>query len=111
MTTEKFYPAPAHAHSEIEKAQAWFASYSIEASIDDGSLYVRSGHCMVQVTTSEISYRASLFDYGIVYRYRCVTCNHEYMIDEGDPINCKRCESPHVISRPLYSYEYPTTKE
>ena len=51
--------------SNVEKAYNYFVNHDIEATIDDGSLYIMvndlEGH-EVQLSQLEIDYRAELYD-------------------------------------------------
>jgi len=52
--------------SNLEKAKAWFEMQSYEVSIDDGTMYVGiDENLMVQITTSEIDWRADLWDEAV----------------------------------------------
>ena len=58
--------------SSVEKAYNYFVNHDIEATIDDGSLYIMlndlEGH-EVQLSKSEIDYRAELYDEFLVVSY------------------------------------------
>lgn len=51
-----------HECSNLRKALSWFRSADIPSTIDDGSLYVDVNSYEVQVSQSEIDYRAELWD-------------------------------------------------
>jgi hypothetical protein len=52
--------------TDIDKAYEYFVNNDIEATIDNGSLYIMihdsQGH-EIEVSQSEIDYRAELYDY------------------------------------------------
>jgi len=48
--------------TKIEYAEQWFRLHDIPTLVDDGSIYVNiDGHFELQLSTSEIEYRAELY--------------------------------------------------
>lgn len=48
--------------TNIEKAVAFYAKDDIDASGRDGKVYVHVSNCMIEVSESEVDYRAELYD-------------------------------------------------
>lgn len=47
--------------TELERANKWFEINNIKSFIDDGSIYIKVEDSELQLSSSEISYRAELF--------------------------------------------------
>lgn len=48
--------------TNIEKAVAFYANDDIDASARDGKVYVHVSNCIIEVSESEVDYRAELYD-------------------------------------------------
>lgn len=48
--------------TNIEKAMAFYANDDIDASARDGKVYVHVSNCIIEVSESEVDYRAELYD-------------------------------------------------
>jgi hypothetical protein len=52
--------------TNLEKAKAWFEMESYEVLIDDNTMYVGiDENLMVQITTSEVDWRADLWEEAV----------------------------------------------
>ena len=48
--------------NELQKALLWFQHNGFSASEDDGTIYIYVNDFNIQISTSELSYRAELWD-------------------------------------------------